>query len=48
MNIVPLGPGFAAELRDVTIVEVASEIPPMLQCAQRLRNIRYSSFVAKR
>ena len=25
MNIVPLGPGFAAELRDVTIAEVASE-----------------------
>jgi alpha-ketoglutarate-dependent 2,4-dichlorophenoxyacetate dioxygenase len=25
MNIVPLGPGFAAELRDVTIVEVASD-----------------------
>lgn len=25
MNIVPLGPGFAAELRDVTIAEVASD-----------------------
>jgi alpha-ketoglutarate-dependent 2,4-dichlorophenoxyacetate dioxygenase len=25
MNIVPLGPGFAAELRDVTITEVASD-----------------------
>ncbi len=48
MEIVPLGPGFAAELRGVMLAEIAA--PPTLRTrrrAPRSRSIRSSSSAAR-
>jgi len=40
MDVVPLGPGFAAELRGVTLADVASDDAAYSAAARLLRNIR--------
>jgi len=41
MDVVPLGPGFAAELRGVTLADVASDDARIARRARLLRNIPF-------
>ena len=40
MEIIPLGPGFAAELRGVTLAEVAAKPPSTTRSVPLSRNTR--------
>ena len=48
MDIVPLGPGFAAELRGVTLADIAADDAAYAACARHSRNIRFWCFAARR
>ena len=48
MDVVPLGPGFAAELRGVALATSPTMMPPIGQCGPPSKRIRYSSFAIKR
>ena len=47
MEIVPLGPGFAAELRGVTLAEIAADTAHTRRRAQRSSSIRSLYFAAR-
>ena len=48
MDIVPLGPGFAAELRGVTLAESPPTTPHTRRRARRSRSIPSWCFAARR
>ena len=49
MDVVPLGPGFAAELRGVTLMPMSPRtMPHMRRRALPSRNIPFWSFAARR
>ena len=48
MDIVPLGPGFAAELRGVRLADVPLTMPPIRPRARPSRNIPFWCFATRR
>jgi len=47
MDVVPLGPGFAAELRGVTLADVASDDAAYAACGPPSRSIPFWCFAAR-
>ena len=47
MEILPVGPGFAAELRGVTLADIAADDAAYKERAPRSRSIQSLSFAAR-
>ena len=48
MEVVPLGPGFAAELRGIDLIHAVSSERPIVRCGRLSKSIRSSSSANRR